>query len=91
MGDFLTLVQQHLPVKLVVFNRDLGDVGSGIADALTYDGPVLIDAEVSRMGFPVPPGITADMAKGFTLYLLKAIMAGCGDELIDLARTNLWL
>jgi len=30
------------------------------------------------------------MAKGFTLYMLKAVMAGLGDELVDLARTNLW-
>jgi len=29
------------------------------------------------------------MAKGFTLYMLKAVMAGRGDELIDHARTNL--
>jgi pyruvate dehydrogenase (quinone) len=67
-----------------------GDVESGIAEALAHNGPVLIDAAVSRMVLPVPPTITADMAKGFTLYMLKAIMAGRGDELVDLARANLW-
>ena len=67
-----------------------GDVESGIAEALAHHGPVLIDAAVSRMVLPIPPSITADMAKGFTLYMLKAIMAGRGDELVDLARTNLW-
>jgi pyruvate dehydrogenase (quinone) len=30
------------------------------------------------------------MAKGFTLYMLKAVMGGRGDDLIDLARMNLW-
>jgi hypothetical protein len=34
------------------------------------------------------------MAKGFTLlingFMVKAVMKGRGDELIDLARTNLW-
>src|SRR6266702_2265161 len=30
------------------------------------------------------------MAKGFTLYMLKAVMSGKADELIDLAKTNLW-
>jgi len=30
------------------------------------------------------------MAKGFTLYMVKAVMSGRGDELVDLARTNLW-
>jgi pyruvate dehydrogenase (quinone) len=30
------------------------------------------------------------MAKGFTLYMVKAVMNGRTDELVDLARTNLW-
>jgi pyruvate dehydrogenase (quinone) len=30
------------------------------------------------------------MAKGFSLYMLKAIIAGRGDDLVALARTNLW-
>jgi pyruvate dehydrogenase (quinone) len=30
------------------------------------------------------------MAKGFTLYMVKAVMNGRGDEVIDLARSNLW-
>ena len=38
----------------------------------------------------MPPSITAEMAKGFTLYMVKAVMSGRGDEVIDLARTNLW-
>jgi pyruvate dehydrogenase (quinone) len=132
MGDFLTLVQHNLPVKVVVFNNsslgfveieqksagfldtgtdlrnpnfaamaesigvrgirleDPGDVEGGLAAALAHDGPVLIDAVVSRMVLPVPPSITVEIAKGFSLYMLKAVMAGRGDELVDLARTNLW-
>ena len=35
------------------------------------------------------PAVTQEMAKGFTLYMMKAVMSGRGDELIDLARTNL--
>jgi hypothetical protein len=30
------------------------------------------------------------MAKGFTLYMVKAVMNGRTDEVIELARTNLW-
>jgi pyruvate dehydrogenase (quinone) len=132
MGDFLTLTQHDLPVKVVVFNNgalgfieieqkssgfldfgtrfknpnfaamaeavgvrgirieDPGDVESGIARALAHDGPVLVDAVVSRMVLPIPPGITVEMAKGFTLYMVKAVMSGRGDDLIDLARANLW-
>jgi len=132
MGDFLTLVQHNLPVKVVVFNNgalgfieieqkssgfidfgtkfknpnfaamadavgvrgirleDPGDVERGIAEALARDGPVLVDAVVSRMVLPIPPSITVEMAKGFTLYMLKAVMGGRGDDLIDLAKANLW-
>jgi len=38
----------------------------------------------------MPPSITAEMAKGFTLYMVKAILDGRGSDVIDLARTNLW-
>jgi hypothetical protein len=54
------------------------------------DGPVLVDAVVNRTELAMPPSITAEMAKGFTLYMVKAVMSGRGDEVIDLARTNLW-
>jgi pyruvate dehydrogenase (quinone) len=132
MGDFLSLVQLGLPVKVVVFNNSAlgfieieqkssgfldtgtsfknpnfaamaeavgvrgirleapGEVGPGIAEALAHDGPVLVDAVVSRMVLPIPPSITVEMAKGFSLYMLKAIIGGRGDDLVDLARTNLW-
>jgi pyruvate dehydrogenase (quinone) len=53
------------------------------AEALAHDGPVLIDAVVSRMVLPIPPSITAEMAKGFTLYMLKAVMAGRGGDPVD--------
>ena len=70
--------------------EDPGEVEHGIAAALAHDGPVLVDAVVSRTELPIPPTVTADMAKGFTLYMLKAVMNGRGDEILDLARTNLW-
>ena len=38
----------------------------------------------------MPPSITLEMAKGFTLYMVKALISGRGDEVFDLARTNLW-
>lgn len=61
-----------------------------LAEAFAYPGPVLIDAVVERRELVMPPKVTAEMAKGFTLYMLKAVMNGRGDELVDLARTNLW-
>jgi pyruvate dehydrogenase (quinone) len=38
----------------------------------------------------MPPAINVEMAKGFSLYMVKAIMSGRTDEIIDLAKTNLW-
>jgi pyruvate dehydrogenase (quinone) len=35
------------------------------------------------------PAITIEMAKSFTLYMVKAIMNGRADEIIDLAKTKL--
>ncbi len=69
---------------------DPAKVNDGIAEALTHDGPVLIDAAVNRTELVMPPTVTAEMAKGFSLYMVKAVMNGRADEVIDLARTNLW-
>jgi pyruvate dehydrogenase (quinone) len=70
--------------------EDPNEVNNGIAAALAHDGPVLIDAVVNRTELAMPPSITVEMAKGFTLYMVKAVMSGRGDEIIDLARSNLW-
>ena len=132
MGDFLSLAQLGLPVKVVVFNNGAlgfieleqkstgflntgtelknpnfaamaeaigirgirlehpGDVEPGIAAALAHNGPVLVDAVVNRQELAIPPKITVEMAKGFTLYMLKAVMGGRADDVLDLAVTNLW-
>jgi len=66
------------------------DVEPGIREALAYDGPVLIDAVVNRQELAIPPKVTTEMAKGFTLYMVKAIMNGRGTDVLELAKTNLW-
>jgi pyruvate dehydrogenase (quinone) len=38
----------------------------------------------------IPRSVTFEMATGFTLYTVKAVMSGRGDEVIDLTKTNLW-
>ena len=130
MGDFLTLAQVGLPVKVVVFNNSalgfieleqkstgfintgtdfknpnfaamaeaagvLGirierpdDVETGIAAALAHDGPVLVDAVVNRMELAMPPKVQLQMAKGFSLYMLKAVLDGRAGDLIELGRSN---
>jgi pyruvate dehydrogenase (quinone) len=69
---------------------DPSEVNDGIAAALAHDGPVLIDAVVNRTELAMPPSVTLEMAKGFTLYMVKAVISGRGDEVVDLATTNLW-
>ncbi|MCK1478222.1 ubiquinone-dependent pyruvate dehydrogenase [Bradyrhizobium sp. 197] len=132
MGDFLTLAQLGMPVKVVVFNNgslgfieleqkstgilgfgtelknpnfaamaeaagivglrieDPADVEPALRAALAHNGPVLVDAVVNRQELAIPPKITAEMAKGFTLYMIKAVLSGRTDEVVELARTNLW-
>jgi pyruvate dehydrogenase (quinone) len=70
--------------------EDPAEVDEGMAAAFAHDGPVLVDAVGDRTELAMPPSITLEMAKGFTLYMVKALISGRGDEVIDLARTNLW-
>jgi pyruvate dehydrogenase (quinone) len=65
------------------------DVRRGIAEALDHDGPVLVDAVVNRMELAMPPKVQLQMAKGFSLYMLKAVLDGRASDLMDLGRTNL--
>jgi pyruvate dehydrogenase (quinone) len=66
------------------------DVEGGLAAAFAHDGPVVVDAVVNRMELAMPPKVSAAMAKGFTLYMLQAVMNGRGDEIVELASSNLW-
>ena len=132
MGDFISLAQLKLPVKVIVFdNSSLGfvamemkaagylDAGTELKNpdfaamsnamgilgirveqseelepalrrALAHDGPVLVDVVTATQELVMPPTIKLEQAKGFSLYMLKAVMSGRGDEVIELARTN-WL
>jgi len=60
-----------------------------IVRALSHDGPALVEVHVSRQELSMPPTITVEEAKGFGLFLLKAVLNGRGDEVLDLARVNL--
>ena len=58
--------------------------------AFAHDGPALVDVVTARHEISMPPTIAAAQAKGFSLYMLRAIMSGRGDEITDLATTNLF-
>ncbi len=67
---------------------DPAEVEGKLAEALAHPGPVVVDAVVSRNELVMPPKVTAEMAKGFTLYMVRAVLNGRLDEVIDLARAN---
>ena len=132
LGDFITLVQQGLPVKVVLTNNgtlgfvelemktsgfldtgvalknpnfaemaramgvvgirveDPGDVNAALAAALHHEGPVLVDCLTNRLELAMPPRTTIEQLKGFGIYVSKAVLNGRGDEVLELARSNLW-
>lgn len=61
-----------------------------LIQALRHNGPALVDVAVNRQELLMPPSINLDVIKGFTLYMIKAVLNGRGDEVIDLAKTNLF-
>src|SRR5439155_5824184 len=61
-----------------------------IAQALQHDGPALVEVRVSRQELSMPPTITLEQMTGFSLFMLKAVLSGRGDEIIDLAKINLF-
>jgi pyruvate dehydrogenase (quinone) len=129
-GELVTLIQNRLPLKVIVFNNsslnfvelemkaagivnfgtDLinpnfadvaqamgifgrrveqpADLQQALADAFGYDGPAVIDVVTARQELSIPPAITVEQAKGFSLYAIRTILAGRSDELLDLITTN---
>jgi pyruvate dehydrogenase (quinone) len=58
--------------------------------ALQHDGPAMVDVIVNRQELSMPPTLSAEQALGFGLYMVKAVLSGRGDEVIDLMKTNLF-
>jgi pyruvate dehydrogenase (quinone) len=65
------------------------DVEPVIAKALKFDGPALVEIPVPRQELSMPPAITFEQAKGFGLFMLRVVLNGRADEIIDLANVNL--
>jgi pyruvate dehydrogenase (quinone) len=66
------------------------DLHAAIEQALSHDGPALVEVLVNRQELSMPPTITAEQVKGFSLYMIRAVLSGKGDEVVDLAKTNLF-
>ena len=67
---------------------DPGEVEAGVREVLAHPGPALLDAVTARTELSMPPKITLEQMKGFTLYMAKAVMSGRGDSIIELGKTN---
>lgn len=132
MGDFLSLRQHNLPVKVVVFSNSALDfvelemkaagfveygtdllnpnfakmadavgifgvrvekpeeLNPALTQAFGHEGPALVDVVVNRQELLIPPTINFDELRGFSLYMVRAVLNGKGNEIVDLARTNLF-
>jgi pyruvate dehydrogenase (quinone) len=61
-----------------------------LLEALRHDGPALVEVIVNRQELSMPPTITMEQMKGFSLYMIKAVLDGRGTKILDLAKTNLF-
>jgi pyruvate dehydrogenase (quinone) len=66
------------------------DVRPILQQAFEHDGPALVEVLVHRQELSMPPTITLEQATGFGLFMLKAVLSGRGDEIVDLAKVNLF-
>lgn len=66
------------------------DLEQGLAEAFAHPGPALVDVKVNRTELIMPPKLQLEQVKGFSLFLMKAIINGQGKEVIDLAENNMW-
>jgi pyruvate dehydrogenase (quinone) len=64
------------------------DLAGALRAAFDHDGAALVDVVVARHELALPPNVTLDQVKGFTLYTTRSVLSGRGDELIDLVKTN---
>ncbi len=60
-----------------------------LVEALRHKGPALVEIIVDRQELAMPPTITLDQMTGFSLFMLKAVLSGRGDSIVDLAKVNL--
>lgn len=68
--------------------EDPSELEDAIKDILAHDGPALLDVVTNTQELSMPPQIKAEQVKGFSLWALRTVMNGRGDELVDLTLSN---
>jgi pyruvate dehydrogenase (quinone) len=61
-----------------------------LAQALSHPGPALVEVVVNRQELMLPPSVKLDQVMGFSLFMMKAVINGRGNEIIDLLKANLF-
>ncbi|MFE4430049.1 ubiquinone-dependent pyruvate dehydrogenase [Peribacillus butanolivorans] len=69
--------------------EDPADLENAVKRAFAHNGPVVLDVVVNRQELSLPPSIKLEQAQGFTLWMLKAVLNGQGNDIVELAKSNL--
>jgi pyruvate dehydrogenase (quinone) len=64
------------------------ELEEALKTAFATPGPALVEVMVNRLELSMPPHISLEQMKGFSLYMAKSVLSGRGDEIVDLAKTN---
>ena len=65
------------------------NLAEALREAFAHPGPAVVDVVTAKHELAMPPKIQWAQAKGFSLYMLRAVLSGRGDEVVELANTNL--
>lgn len=65
------------------------DLPQALRSFLALPGPALLDVVTDKHELAMPPTVTIEQAKGFSLYMLHAVLNGKANEVIELAKSNL--
>ncbi|WP_414447486.1 ubiquinone-dependent pyruvate dehydrogenase [Burkholderia sp. 22PA0099] len=63
------------------------ELEGALKQAFSQRRPVLVDVRIARQEIALPPKIEWAQAKGFSLYMLKAVLNAKGNEVVELATT----
>jgi pyruvate dehydrogenase (quinone) len=66
-----------------------GELDDALRAAFAHPGPAVVDVVTSRQELALPPKITFEEARGFTLWATRSVLSGDGSTVLEVARTNL--
>jgi pyruvate dehydrogenase (quinone) len=67
--------------------EDPAQLADALKQAFAHDGPALIDVVTNPLELIMPPKIKLEQAKGFSVWMMKAVLNGQANEIVELART----